>query len=642
MPNFYEDNDDLRFYVEKGLDWAPLVGLTEYEWRAADGPESLEQALELYGDVFTLVGEYAAEAIAPVARTVDTEKLRIENGEVVHPEAFDALFEGMRDMELYGMCLPRELGGMNLPFLAYNVTIELIARADVSVVAHYGFHGGIAMALLLYSVMEGTTEFDVENARISSTRFGDAIEEIRQGLTWGSMDITESDAGSDMGALRTTAEQDDDGAWYVTGQKIYITSGHGKYHIVIARTEPVAKADDPFGGLAGLSLFLVPAYAGTAAEPQRTVSTIDGIETKLGHNGSATVAISFERAPAELIGKRGEGFKMMLLLMNNARVGVGFESLGLCEAAYRMAREYASQRPSMGKTIDRHEMIADYLDEMRTDCQAIRAIAMAGGFAEEMAQKLRLKLTFFPPEDRDEKERTEREYQRASRKARRLTSLVKYLGSEKAVEMARRAIQIHGGAGYTKDYEAEKLLRDAIVFPIYEGTSQIQALFSTKDTLLGIIRRPQDFVRRAATARWRASTASGLPARVARLQGLSFAAQQHLVTRIAGGKFRELRGVPLTSWGTTLTDFDPKRDFAPALLHAERLTQILIDVAVAEELLAQSEKHPERAEVLERWLERAEPRSRHLHDVITKTGDRLLARLAEQEEAEGAVAEAAK
>jgi alkylation response protein AidB-like acyl-CoA dehydrogenase len=628
MASFYDDNDDLRWYMDKGLDWSELVHLTEYEGRAPDAPASTADAVASYRAVLGLFGEFAAETVAPLAKHVDTQKMHVAGGEVVIPEALSTIFEAFQGMEVYGMCLPRELGGLNVPVLLYNMSIEVVGRADVSVVAHYGFHGGIAMALLLYSVLEGTTEFDREAGRITHTRFAEAIDEIRRGVAWGSMDITEPDAGSDMGALRARAEQGPDGTWYVTGQKIYITSGHGKYHIVIARTEPAGDPADPFAGLGGLSLFLVPAYEDTPEGRKRTTTTIDKVEDKLGHNGSATVAISYERTPSFLIGKRGEGFKMMLLLMNNARVGVGFESLGLCEAAWRSAAAYAATRPSMGKTIDKHEMIADMIDEMRTDAQAIRALAVNAGLHEELAQKLNLKLKFFPPEDRAELERVERAQKRHTQIARRLTPLVKYLGSEKAVEMARRAIQIHGGSGYIKEYDAEKLLRDAVVFPIYEGTSQIQALMSMKDTLLGAIRRPQDFLRGAATARWRSVSARNpLDRRVARLQTLSYAAQQHLLTRIAGGKFRDLRSVPVAGWGSALQDWDPKRDFGPAMLHAERLIRLLTDVAVAEVLLDQAERFPERVELLERFLERAEPRCRNLHDVITTTGDRLLAAL---------------
>ena len=633
MGNFYEDNDDLRFYIERAVDWSPLVDLTEYQldgrWRAPDAPADLKTATELYQDVLRLVGSYAADEVAPKAPRIDRDHPKLVDGEVVIPEVMRTIFDGMRDMQMYGMCLPRELGGMNLPFVLYLTTLEVIARADVSVVAHYGFHGGIAMSLLMYSSLEGTTTFDREQMRIAATRFSQEIAEIASGEAWGSMDITEPDAGSDMAALRCIGEQDEQGAWFVTGQKIFITSGHGKYHIVIARTEEAADPDDPFAGLGGLSLFLVPAWEDRDGQRVRT-TTLDNVESKLGHNGSATVSISFERSPAQLLGKRGEGFKLMLLLMNNARVGVGFESLGLCEAAWRMAQAYAAQRRSMGKSIDRHEMIADWLDEMRTDIQAIRALCFHGAWHEEMSQKLRLRLQFFPPESREERESIEREQRHHARKARRVTPLIKYLASEKAVEMARRNIQIHGGAGYIQEYGAEKLLRDALVMPIYEGTSQIQSLMAMKDTLMDAIRRPQDFVRGSATARWKAVSASGLERRVARLQTLSYSTQQHLIARIAGRKVGELRQLPLTSWASVFSDWDPKRDFGAAMLHAERLTRILTDVAIAEVLLEQSEHHPERAELVERWLERAEPRCRHLNDEITSTGDRLLATLGAQ------------
>jgi hypothetical protein len=213
--------------------------------------------------------------------------------------------------------------------------------------------------------------------------------------------------------------------------------------------------------------------------------------------------------------------------------------------------------------------------------------------------------------------------------ARRLTPLLKYLAAEKAVEHARTSLQIHGGNGYTKDYLPEKLLRDALVMPIYEGTSQIQALMAMKDTLGGIIKNPQAFVKRLAQTRWRAlSNRNPLERRVAQLQTVSLSAQQHLVLRTAGNKVRGLRRKPIGEWTDELTkNWNPKRDFAFAMLHAERLIQLLGDIAIAELLLAQADKHPERADVLERHLERAEPRARYLLDQITSTGHRLLEEL---------------
>jgi alkylation response protein AidB-like acyl-CoA dehydrogenase len=506
----------------------------------------------------------------------------------------------------------------------------MIGRADVSTMTHFSFHGGMAMAALVYSIHEGTTEFDVPAGRIGATRFAAEIDEIARGDAWGCMDITEPNAGSDMAALRTRGEQDADGNWFVTGQKIFITSGHGKYHFVVARTEDAKDPNDPFGGLGGLSMFLVKAYDDAPDGTRTRHVTLERVEEKLGHTGSVTAALQFDRAPARLVGKRGEGFKYMLTLMNNARVGVGFESIGLAEAAYRMASAYAEERRSMGKAIARHEMIADYLDEMRTDVQAMRALAVASGFHEEMSQKLQLLERFKGLATDSEKARIERELPKHRAAARRFTPLLKYLAAEKAVEIARRNMQIHGGVGYTKEFAAEKLLRDALVLPVYEGTSQIQSLMAMKDTLVGILKRPQAFVTRLGQARWRSVSArDALERRVARVQAQSLGAQQFLLTRTAASKLRALADVPLADWRHSLTKgWDPKRDFALAMLHAERLTRLLVDEAVCELLLEQAKAHPERRDVLERWLDRCELRDRSLYEEITTTGARILASLA--------------
>ncbi len=627
--NFFTDNDDLRYYFERGIDWAPLVELNEFGYRAPGGFDNAKDAVEFYTQIMEMVGEFAATQMAPHAQAVDHEGVRLVDGEAVVSAKTAEIFDRMRDLELHGMCLPRELGGMNCPLLLYMVTHELFGRADVSMMAHFGFHGGMAMAMLVFSLMEGSTEFDADSLTIARTRFADYIEEIRQGKAWGCMDITEPDAGSDMARLKAVGEQDEDGNWYVTGQKIFITSGHGKYHFVIARTEKVEDPSNPLSGLKGLSFFLVPTYHEDAGGKRTRIVEMDRVEEKMGHHGSVTASLVFDRAPAHLIGKRGDGFKYMLTLMNNARIGVGFESLGLCEAAYRKARDYAAERPSMGKTIDKHEMIADYLDEMRTDIQAIRAIAMRALFAEEVSRKSRLGMRYAHDATELEKKRMKREEKQMARLARRITPLLKYFASEKAVEMARRCVQIHGGNGYMKEYGAEKLLRDAMVMPIYEGTSQIQALMAMKDTLMGVMKNPQDFVKRQAQARWRSLSATDpLERRVAKLQLLSAGAISHLLTRTATSKLVSLQGQPITEWPARFfKNWDPKKDFALAMLHAERLTKLLADELICETLLEQAKKHPERREVLERYIDRCEPRCRYLHDEITTTGSRLLSQL---------------
>ena len=627
MANYYLDNEDLRFYVEKGIDWEPLVRLTEYDYRAEDGFTNEDDALEFYREVLGLIGDFSANSIAPKAQALNDEQPRREDGWIHAGPTLEAIFEEMKALELHGMCLPRELGGMNCPFLLFDLSHEITSRADMAVSTHHGFHGGIAMAMLLYSIMEGSTRFDRDKACITSTRFADEIAEIISGEAWGSMDITEPGAGSDMAALRTRGELGEDGVWRVSGQKIFITSGHGKYHFVIARTEPL-KGDDAFAGLKGLSMFLVPSWEDGPNGERVRLASFDSFEHKLGHHSSATVAISFDETPAHLIGERGDGFRLMLQLMNNARVGVGFESLGVCEASLRLAREYAAERASMGKTIDRHEMIADYLDEMQTDILGIRALAVASGYHEEMAEKLRLALEFFGPQDADARRSMEKEQARHRAIARRYTPLLKYVAAEKSVEMARRCLQIHGGYGYSTEYGAERLLRDALILPIYEGTSQIQALMAMKDNLMGILKDPKGFAERGARALWKSRTSrDGLERRVAALQLTATRALQFLMSRLAGAKFAEVRQRPVGEWAAAFKDWDPKRDFALAMLHAERLTRVLTDVAIVEILHEQVKEHPDREPVLVAYLERAEPRCRFLFDEMTTTGARVLASL---------------
>ena len=168
------------------------------------------------------------------------------------------------------------------------------------------------------------------------------------------------------------------------------------------------------------------------------------------------------------------------------------------------------------------------------------------------------------------------------------------------------------------------------MLPIYEGTSQIQCLMAMKDTLLSVVRSPTALFAEMAQVRWEAVSGRGARKRqVARLRLIQLRVVRFLITRLAGAKFGEMRSQPMSAWKTAFAKWDPKRDFALAMLHAERLTKILVDVQVAEVLLEQTKKHPERGELLDRWLERAGPRCRYLEDEITHTGLRLLEQLEE-------------
>lgn len=372
----------------------------------------------------------------------------------------------------------------------------------------------------------------------------------------------------------------------------------------------------------------MPAWIEENGNQKRNIEII-GLEIKLGIHASATVALNFDKSKAYLIGERGQGFKLMLLLMNNARISVGFEALGLCEAAYRKAKEYAEQRESMGKTINKHEMIAEYLDDMYTDIQAIRALAMKSAYHEEMNQRLEILLLTLSQNNRYIEEiKNQQRYH--SKKSRELTPLLKYFASEKSVEISRKAIQILGGYGYIKEYGVEKLLRDSIIFPIYEGTSQIQCLMVMKDSMMGIIRNPQDFLQKYLRARAKQLFhPDSRVRRVAKLEIISYEVLLILLARVTALKITSLKNLRVEDWIQAITsNWDPKKDFAPALLHAERLTKIIIDKTICKILLDQAKRHLEREELFLKYLEKSELRVDFHYKEILYLGDRILKELA--------------
>src|SRR6185295_1185524 len=308
------------------------------------------------------------------------------------------------------------------------------------------------------------------------TRWDDAIRKICTGEESGCMVMTEPGAGSDLAALRTRAVQKD-GKWLLNGEKIFITNGQSQHHIVLAKTEPDS---GPEGGLKALSLFWVPRFLERGGQRVENVK-VTKVEEKMG--------------------QRGQGFELMLFLMNSARLAVGMEAVGNAEAAYRAALAFAADRRAMGKPIDRHELIAEKLMDMETWIAAMRALAFDAINAAEIGQTLQIRLKLAPPSDPLKLAEMKALQSKMSKKARRLTPLLKYIASEKGVEIARDCMQIHGGMGYIDETGVHRFLRDALVMPIYEGTSQIQALMATKDHLGAAVKNPAAFLRRSARAR---------------------------------------------------------------------------------------------------------------------------------------------
>jgi len=634
--NFFTDNEDLLFQFEQ-IDWKSLVELAEKPYPREESYGSPEEAKEFFRDMLTSMGEFVAEQIAPHAKELDAQHPEfVGDGEVKDPPRMAAIMKQLGELGAMSLAQPRRCGGMNTPILVGNILMEMMARADVSTMSHYGFHAGIAQALTMYSMEEGS--FEMEDGQVVKSRFDEQIAKMASGEEWGAMVLTEPGAGSDLAQIRAKAELQDDGSWRLTGQKIYITSGHGEHHIVIARSEPV----ETHPGLKGLSLFYVPAHVEKDGKRVRNFE-IGGIEHKMGQHSAVAATLNYEDSYAELIGKRGHGFLGMLLLMNNARIAVGFEALGIMENAYRQAVAYAEERVTMGKPIGKHEMIADYLDEMELVIAGLRAITFEAAFQEESSSRLKGILKTHPPGDEEERRRREKEMRRYKRRARHLTPLIKYVGGEECVRFSRMAMQIYGGLGYIVETGGEKLLRDALVIPVYEGTSQIQALMALKDNLGGVMRNPGKFFSDMATTKLDVVRARDPMDRLAaKLRAHQHSALQTIITNIAADKLGDLKGKPVLEWKAAFTqNWDPNKDFSFGLLHAERLTKILSWNAMAERLVAQaheaegSDYEDERREIAIAFLERFEPKARGVLGEIEAQGGLLKRVVARMRKVEG-------
>ncbi len=627
--NFYLDNEDLKFWIEQAVEWDTLVDLAEHGAKAEDRPNSVRDARDTFEDILREFGKYVARNVDPYTRKMDDDGTRLENGEVVMSPHLDKIFKGLKKMDVFGVPLPRELGGLNAPVVVYMAAAEVLARADVSCMTHFGFHTGIALSLMMYALRDPRSK--IENGRLMSTPYDEVIKDILTNGKWGCMVLTEAGAGSDLAQIKTTAVLGDDGQWRLNGEKMWITSGNGQYQLVLARTEDPQKAP----GLKGISLFLCRQKL-----DGKTNVRIAKVEHKIGHHSSPTCVLVYEDSIGELIGRRGEGFELMLLLMNSARLAVGFESLGIVEAAIRTAKDYAAQRVTMGKTIDRHEMIADYLEDMELYAKGLRALCFEATQKVEKAMRWELILKFDPPKDEAARADMEKKLSRVRRQARDMTPLVKYIASEKAVEFSRMAMQILGGVGYSCEYLPEKLLRDALVLPIYEGTSQIQSLMVLKDQLMQGLKDPRRFIVKMARANWkRVAENDPLEKNLSRLFAYKYKALQTILLRIAKNKMKATYELPVGDWTEALfSQWDPKVDFAPGMLHAERLTKILAEVTIARILVKYAIKYPDRRKDAERFLKRADLRCRHWLAEIEEHGTELLADLAAVEQAQASKA----
>ncbi len=457
MPNFFTDNRDIRFTLDN-LDLKEVLNLIEQGYTQCKtydfAPENYEDAIDSYRRILTVVGEIAGERIAPRARQIDEEGPSFKDGVVTYHPLVQRNLADLKAAGIMGVMLPRKYGGLNFPNTVYTLMTEMISRADASLQNLFG----------LQDIASTICEFGSEEQRLKY------LPAFAAGEADGSMDLTEPDSGSDLQSVTLKATQDADGQWYLDGNKRFITNGCAAIHLVLARSE--AGTTDG----RGLSMFIC------RKSPQLVVRRI---EHKLGIHGVATCELQYNHVPAELCGKRKMGLiRYVMSLMNGARVAISAQALGIAEAAYREARQYAAEREQFKQSIDRFPAIYDMLSGMKAKLTASRAVLY------ETTRNVDLRAAYGHlldnPETATAELRSKHKYYVETSAI--LTPLSKALSTESANKICYDCIQIHGGTGYMHDFDAERLYRDARITNIYEGTTQLQIVAA----IGGVMKRSLD------------------------------------------------------------------------------------------------------------------------------------------------------
>ena len=470
MANFYKDNSDIRFLF-RHINLKSLAELSEEGFKFAgefdSAPADADEAVRNYEMVLDSLGQLSGDFIAPRAEDVDRQGNTLnEDGSVTRPKGTAEAIEKLGQAEVMGFTLPHRFGGLNFPNVVYSMAIEIVSRADAALMNIFGLQG------------------------IAETINAFADEQIKQqylpvfaaGKVTGAMVLTEPDAGSDLQAIKVSGHdqekekpakvyQDAEGNWFVRGVKRFITNGCGEILLVLARSEP-----DISDGR-GLSLYLVE--RGPWVKVRR-------LEDKLGIHGSPTCELFFNDAPAKLIGERQRGLiTYVMSLMNGARIGIAGQSLGIAEAAFRVARDYASTRRQFGVTIEKLPAVRDMLIDMKIAVEAGRALLYETSRVVDLEIGILKQLEQNPPEDKELAKQLKNDSRKYKRLAAMLTPMSKYYCSEMCNSVAYDSIQVLGGSGYMRDYACERYARDARITTIYEGTSQLQVVAAVRGVCSG-------------------------------------------------------------------------------------------------------------------------------------------------------------
>lgn len=460
MANYYTDHPEIEFHLNHPL-MKRVVDLKERNYvekdQFEDAPVNYEDAIENYKRLLDITGDVAANIIEPNSEDVDLEGPHLENSRMIYASKTFENLDATRKAGLWGLSMPRRYGGLNLPNAIFSMASEIIAAADA----------GFQNIWSLQSCIDTLYEFGSEEQRQKY------IPRICAGETM-SMDLTEPDAGSDLQRVMLKATQDEDGTWRLNGVKRFITNGDSDIHLVLARSEEGTKDGR------GLSMFIYDKRDGGV--------TVRHIEHKLGIHGSPTCELVYKNAKAELCGNTRLGLiKYVMSLMNGARLGIAAQSVGVEQEAYNEGLAYAKERAQFGEKIINFPAVYDMLSRMKAKLDAGRSLLYCCARYVDIYKALEdiARDTKLTPEERQE-------MKKYTRLADAFTPLAKGMNSEYANQNAYDAISIHGGSGFIMEYKCQRLFRDARIFSIYEGTTQLQVVaairYITNGTYLSIIK----------------------------------------------------------------------------------------------------------------------------------------------------------
>ena len=571
----------MRLYLDHLVDWKGLLEIR------SGGASDVDAEVGAYRTILETAAALAASFESEARKNWAAEAELTPDGGAQSPPHIRQAYDQLREAGLVSMTVGEQYGGYGLPALLNGIFLEMISRADTSLMMVVGLQTGAASDIERYASDEVKAAF---------------LPRFTSGEVQGCMDLTEPQAGSDLGGIVTRATDLPDGRVQVDGQKIYISNGGAEVHLVLARDDD--KFDGSRGTTQGLSLVLVPHHL---EDGSLNGVKVTRLEKKMGIHGSATCEVVFERSIGHRLGTAGDGFRAMLDLMNSARLGVASQSLGISEAALHDAVTYAHERKQFGKPIAEQPMVMAMLANMVVGNEAVRALLYRTYRLLDLNLAREAALDNGKLSD-NEASAMRADLERDTARVRLLTPLCKYFATETCDNITRDAMQVFGGIGFTMDADVAKLHADSLIMTVYEGTSEIQASFALREIGKGGLAVVFKEIRSELAAMTDDPLRAGLAKRV---EGMA-------------ERVEESMGVLFS-------------DISYALLRAKLLTEMVIDVIASCELLEQVAVDRDRLDIAEAFISRHAIKADHLNRRIAENADglldrnaRLVARMASQ------------